>query len=162
MLYTAQIDIAIVTFVMAIVSQVLQRKFYNKDEMKSKQEMMKKNQERIKELMKKEDEKSKKELESLEKEMMDSMSGMMSGSMKMMMFSLIIFVPVFWFLGQNYEKALISLPVPLPWFGGTGEPFIKLYNETNYIGWYVVCSIVFSMILNGLINVHKKITEVKK
>ncbi len=155
MLISAQVDIALIAIALAIVSQMMQRKLVDKKGMKRKQEEMKKKQEMVKELMKRTDEKSKSELQALEQEMMESMSTMMKGSMKLMVFSMILFIPTLWFLSASYEGIAVDLPIPIPWFGG--DRFIMLYNRTNWIGWYVLCSLCFNLGLNAIINLYEKV-----
>lgn len=152
-----QIDIAVITFVLAIVSQILRRILMNPAEMKEKQAAMKEKQGKMKELMNKNDHKSTKELETLQKEMMESMGAMMSGSMKLMFVSMLIFLPIFWYLGSAYGDAVISLPIPIPWFGG--DFLIMLYNETNFYGWYILTSLFFSIILSIVIGQVEKIMK---
>jgi len=91
--------------------------------------------------MSKQDQKSKNQLEALEKEMLDSMNSVMKGSMRLMLYSLVVFIPAFFFMGGFdfgvisfggvYSQATIELPVPLPWFGS--ESIIQFYNETNWL-----------------------------
>src|SRR3989338_6844539 len=105
----------------------------------------------MKELANKSDAKSKNELEALEKEMMEEMGKMMKGCTRMMIF--IIFL--FWFLGEAYKAAVIQLPFPIPWFGENWS--VKLYSETNWIGWYVLCSLVTSLALNAALGLREKV-----
>ena len=150
-----QIDIALVAVALSIVSQLMQRRFVNKKEMKRKQNEMKEKQERMKELMKSEDPKAKNEADALQAEMMENMSTMMKGSMKLMVFSMVLFIPTLWFLSSTYEGIAINLPIPIPWFGG--ESFIMLYNTTSWLGWYILCSLTFSLSLNAAINIYEKV-----
>lgn len=149
-----EVDVAIISFGLSVVSQVMSRKFANRDEMMDKQKKMKDKQQRINELMKKEDAQSKRELESLQQEMLEDMQTMMQGSMRMMIFSMIVFVPTFWFIGETYQKAVFNLPVPIPWFGENWS--VQIYNQTNWMGWYVLCALVFGIVLNAGLNLMKK------
>ncbi len=170
-----QIDIAIITFVLAIVSQILRRILMNPAEMKEKQAAMKEKQGKMKDLMNKNDHKSVKELEEMQKEMMESMGKMMSGSFKLMAISLVFFLPAFYVIGGTdplfgimsaidvigigglYADAIIPLPIPIPWLGG--DFFIMLYNETGWFGWYILTSLFFSITLNVVIGQVEKIMK---
>lgn len=154
-LISPQVDIAMIAIGLSIVSQIIQRKVVNRGEMKRKQAEMKGKQNRIKELMKRNDTKSKNELQVLEREMMEAMSTMMKGSMKMMVYSMILFIPTLWFLSSSYGNEVIPLPISIPWFGT--ESLIQLYNETNWIGWYVLTSLICSLSFNAIINIYEKI-----
>ncbi len=154
MLFGAMADIALITVVLFIVSQIAQNKFMNREEMKKHQDTIKQKQAKMKELMKKEDAKSKNELETLEKEMMQTMQNMMSGSSKVMLVSMVLFLPALWFLGEFYGKEIIPLPVPLPWLSVGFDLFnigtwgMTIYSETNWFGWYFVCFIVLSILFS--------------
>lgn len=164
MFVNPMVDIAGVSLALAIISQFVQGKFMNKDEMKRHQEGMKERNKRMKELMGKDDHKSKNELEALEKEMLESMQKMMNGSMKVMMVSAIVFLPALWFLSATYEKAVIELPIPIPWFisgfnlldPSTWGGIIELYNETNYFGWYFLTYLVITVAINSVMGFFKK------
>ncbi|MFH1224769.1 MAG: EMC3/TMCO1 family protein [Candidatus Diapherotrites archaeon] len=159
MFVNPQIDIVAISALLAIVSQFIQLKFGRRDEMLAAQKEMKARQKRMQELVKRNDGSAKAELERLEKEMMEGMSKMMGGSMKVMVISMVIFLPAFMLIGAAYSSATINLPVPVPWFGGTS--FIMLYNETNWLGWYILCSLVFSLVFSSLMGIYKKSREVK-
>jgi len=162
------IELALVSIAMSFVTQIIQRKFGNRDQMKEHQEKMKTTQKRVKELMTKEDEKSKQERESLEKEMLDSMNTVMKASMKTMVVSMAIVIPVFFLMGAVYEEEIIDLPLPVPWIGTQADllnPFswFELYEQTNWIGWYILVSLLFSLlILSPLIKVYEKMKKREK
>src|SRR3989338_3379606 len=99
MVLGAMAEIAAITVVLALVSQFVQNKYINKDEMKRQQEEIKGKQKRMKELMQKGDQKSKNELDSLEKEMLESMQKMMGSSTTVMIASMVIFIPALLVLG---------------------------------------------------------------
>ncbi|HIH10298.1 MAG TPA: TMCO1/EMC3 family protein [Candidatus Diapherotrites archaeon] len=162
MVFGPLVDIALITAVLAVVSQLVQNKFMNKDEMKTRQEEMKEKQKRMKELMQKGDQKSKNELDALEKEMMESLQAMMSSSTKVMVASMVIFLPAFFVLGALFENAVIQLPIPLPWLKQGFDLFnagtwgIEVYNETTWFGWYFVSYLVITMVINVGRNFFKK------
>ncbi len=156
-MFDPQVEIALISVGIALVSQLLQRKLMPREATQKRQEKIKKHQARMKELANKNDAKSKNELETLEKEMMEEMQVMMQGSTRMMMFSMVFILPVFWFLGEAYKEAIVQLPFPIPWFAENWV--IKFFTETNWIGWYVLCSLVTSLVLNAALNVY---TQLKK
>ena len=146
MIINAMIDISLISLGLAIISQLIQGKFLDREKMKTQQKEMKEKQKIMQELMKKEDLKSKNELESMQKELMQQMQGMMSGSMKMMVASMVIFLPAFAILGFFYSEAIIQLPIPLPWFGT--ESLIEIFTETNWFGWYFVSYLSITILMN--------------
>ncbi|MBI4210201.1 MAG: DUF106 domain-containing protein [Candidatus Diapherotrites archaeon] len=163
MLLNAMADIALISLVLTIASQFIQEKFMKKEEMKRHQETMKANQKRMQELMKRTDEKSKNELDALQKEMMEGMQKMLSGSTKVMMASFVVFVPALWALSAWYEKAIISLPIPLPWLKEGFDLFsigtwgVQVYSQTNWFGWYFVSYLAIMVIMNLTKDAWKKL-----
>ena len=158
-MFDPQVDLALAAVGVSLASNFVQRKVMPKEETKQRQEKIKKHQERMKELANKSDAKSKNELEALEKELMEEMGKMMKGSTRMMMFSMVFIIPLFWFLGEAYKAAVIQLPFPIPWFGENWS--VKLYSETNWIGWYVLCSLVTSLALNAALGLREKVLKKK-
>ena len=145
-LFSPVIDIALFAVVVGIISQVLQRKLMDKKGQKQKQDAMKEKQKRLKELMKKGDEKSKQEAEKLNKELMSDMKEMFKGMQKFMLASLVVIAPIF-LLGVNaYAQDTFVV------FGWNVPHFIF----PPYIVWYFICSIVFSLIFNGIMKVIEK------
>jgi uncharacterized membrane protein (DUF106 family) len=157
-----------ISLFLAVVSQIIQNKFMDKEAMKKHQDDMKAKQKRMKELIGKDDEKSKNELETLEKELMESMQKVMEGSTKTMLFSLVVFLPAFWLLGHFYEKAVIDLPVQIPWFVEGFDLLnistwgIKMYSQTNWLGWYFLTYLVISMIIGAIVSQFKKASKNQK
>ena len=157
-LFSPPVDISLISIFLVTASQIMQRTVVDKREMKRQQDQMKENQKKMKELMSKQDQKSKNQLEALEKEMLDSMNSVMKGSMRLMLYSLVVFIPAFFFMGGFdfgvisfggvYSQATIELPVPLPWFGS--ESIIQFYNETNWLGGDFVSYLVLTLIIGQL------------
>ena len=76
------IDIAIIAFAIAIISQSYENEIHKPEKLKDDQKKMKEMQPKMNELMKKTDEKSKKELGEIQKEYLDITKEMMQGNMK--------------------------------------------------------------------------------
>ncbi|MEM4261730.1 MAG: EMC3/TMCO1 family protein [Candidatus Diapherotrites archaeon] len=158
-LVNPMVDIAIISSVLALLSSIIQNKVMNKKQMKADQEKLKEKNKRMRELMTKNDEKSKNELESLQNEVLEIMQKMMQGTLKFTMISMVFFLPAFWLLSSLYGEAVIGLPFPVPWFGNfdlfnisTWNNLIILYDKTNYLGWYILIYLVFSLIIRFFEN----------
>ena len=167
MFFSPVIEIALVSIVTSTLTQLIQFKFGNRAQLVEQQKKMKETQKRVSELVGKEDEKSKREKESLESEMLESMNTMMKSSMKSMILSFVVVIPVFAFSSSVYENIVVDLPFPVPWFSTNFNLFnplgwFELYNQTNWIGWYVLVSLIFSLLIfNPLMNFYKKMKEKK-
>jgi uncharacterized membrane protein (DUF106 family) len=162
-LFGAMIDLALISIGVSAVLQFVQRKFLNRGQMKVQQEEMKRRQKRMKELMQRQDEKAKSELQQLEKEMMEGMNEMMSGSMKQMFFTMVLIIPLWAFFGWNYADVAINLPIAIPFFEAFNlfDPMSwfgwKFWEQTSWIGWYVLISLSFSIVFNIILTVFKKV-----
>jgi uncharacterized membrane protein (DUF106 family) len=159
-----QLEISIAAAALAVFSQAVQFRFGNKKEMVKHQAELKKHQSRLKELSKNPNASSKKEMEEVEKKMMDSLSVVMKSTNKLLIASMVIFLPAFFVLSAIYGEFTFNLPVPIPWLAP--EPgfelfnpltWFSLYNQTNFVGWYALSSLVFSLlIVNPLIKMWEK------
>lgn len=152
--FDAMLEIALVAMCLAVVSQVVRRKFVDPKKMKEQQKVMKEKQAKIKELAGNEDSKSKAELKRIQTEMLEVTNEMMQGSMRMMMFTFPVYMIAFWGLGYLFGEVTIDLPVPIPWFGENWS--IKLYEQTNWIGWYILISLITGMTLGFIFNAIEK------
>ncbi|HZX34230.1 MAG TPA: EMC3/TMCO1 family protein [archaeon] len=162
--FGALLDISVISAVLAVISKGVQAKFVDRKKMKENQGKMKEKQKRLQELMKKNDQKSKNEAESLQKEMMDSMREMLAGTNKVLIFSLVFFLPAFYLLGLFYGEAIITLPIPMPWLANGFDLFslgtwgVEIYPQTNWFGWYFVSYLAVTLLLNGAEKAYEKIS----
>ncbi len=159
------IDIALVATILAIVLQVFQRVFVNQKKLKLHQEEMKKKQKRISELTAKNNQQSKQEQDRLQEEVMQHFNEIMPEMFKQLIFSFIVVLPVWQFLQGNYIDTIISLPIPIPFFSAFDffNPIswisFKLFESTNWIGWYILVSIIVGIILSIVLHGYEKIKE---
>lgn len=153
-LFNAIVDIALAAVLLALAAQLIRRKLIDDKKMKEQQNTIKEHQKKMRELAGKNDPKSKAELQKAQNEMLEITGDMMQGSMKMMLYSFPLYIGAFWLLGYLYETAVINLPVPVPWFG---ENFsIKLYEQTNWVGWYVLIALISGIVLSVIFKVVDK------
>jgi len=151
MLINATTDIALISIAIVLFSQLLQNKFIDRKKMKEHQEKMREHQKRIQELIKQNDKKSQEELKTINDEIMKSTSEMMQASLRFMIITTPIFLIMFFAIGSFYGNETINLPFPIPWIDG------KVYNQTNWIGWYVLCAIIASIIIKIILNIIEKV-----
>ena len=96
-----------------------------------------------------------KELETLNNEMMAMMSESMKGFPRLMIASLVVFLPLWWLVAGVYGSTRVELFYPL-----------SLFKQT--IGWFwwyfgvsILASIVIGKVVQGIHNaLHKKTPEV--
>ncbi|MDD5163547.1 MAG: EMC3/TMCO1 family protein [Candidatus ainarchaeum sp.] len=148
------VDIAIISFFMAIVSQILQRKLIDRKKMKESQEKMKQMQKQMNELLKRGDEKSKLESSRIQNEMLQLMNAQMKGSMKHMLVSLPIFWIVFAAIGAFYIGVQITSPLPLPIIHRNFA--FEITPNVSWLWWYIYCSLAFSVVLSIILNILDK------
>ena len=156
MFITPMIDILIIVVIATSFMQVLSRKMIDRKKMKAQQKVAKEKSKRIKDLMKSQNPNDKQQAERLQKEMFEDMGAQMQGSMRLLIFSMAIYIPLYAFIGWAYGEAVIQLPFPVPWLGGE-EGLIKFFTETNWFGWYILIALITSAILNIGISVYGKI-----
>ena len=152
------IEIICIAIGMNLFNQLIRRKFYHPKEMKEDQKKMKEIQKKQKELMGKTDEKSKKESEEIQEQMMKHFGETMGKTNKIMIVTMIAILPLYWFvLPTLYNGLIFGLPFPIPWFGKNWS--ILFYTETNWLGLFVLSSIIIGIILNILLKIYEKTKE---
>ena len=152
--FNPMLDIGLIAFALAIVSQLLQRRFLDKKLMKEQQEQIKQKQQKIKELASKKDDKFKSEIEKLETEMLGITNVMMKGSLRHMMFSMAVFLPAFWFIGATYDGAVIYTPIPLPLIHRDFS--FEITARMSWLWYYIYVGIVCNILLNAIMNLMEK------
>ena len=145
------IDIAIIAFAIAIISQVMRMKFINQKKLKDDQKKMKEMQPKMNELMKKTDEKSKKELGEIQKEYLDITKEMMQGNMKYMLFSFPVFIIALYFIKAWYNGIIIPLPFELPFFG----------PDVGWLGWYILMALISSVVVSIVMKIIEIVNKKK-
>ena len=166
-LLNATIDIAIFAIILSIVSKYIQNKYVNHEELKQKQERIKEKQKKMQELIKKDDKESKNKLAELEKEVMQDAQEIMQSSMKSMMFTMLLIIPFFMFFSWNYADVSIQLPIAIPFFAKFEflNPFswinFKLYHYTNWIGWYILVSLICNIAISIILKIYKGLVHKK-
>lgn len=162
------LEVSLIAIVLSSLSQVVQFTFGNKREMMKHQAKMKEKQKKINELAKSSHPGAKKELEQAQNEMLESMQAVMQNMSRTMIFSLVIFVPAFFVLGSLYTGLTFGLPIPIPWLSPEFDllnpvKWFSLYTQTNFLGWYALNSIIFSLvIINPLVKLYEKRKEENK
>ncbi len=163
--FNPQLEVSVIAAALVVVSQAVQEMFGKRKELLKYQEDMKKKQAKMKELVKSTHPNAKKELEEAEKEMLESLNFITKNSMRMMVVSLIVFLPVYFLLGQIYGHLTFNLPIPIPWFAVSLEMFnpftwFELYSQTNFVGWYALNALFFSLfIINPIMKFLQKKNE---
>jgi len=129
--------IALISFGLAVMSALVRNAVLDKDQVKESKEKLKKHQTALKEATKKGDTTGAKRAQE------DLMSVTMENfkqSFKPMMFTMIPFLLVFSWLRKTY--------------GGVGTVVGFSGINLGWLGWYIVCSMVASIILNKILKVY--------
>ncbi|MFH0860532.1 MAG: EMC3/TMCO1 family protein [Candidatus Altiarchaeota archaeon] len=130
---TAGWEIAVISFALMMMSSLVRRAVVDKDKMLEAKEKMKKNQQLLKEATKSGDSKKAKKAQD---EMMTHMMDNMKHSFKPMMYTMIPFLLVFSWIQRRYAEIGIVATV----FG----------IQLGWFGWYFICSMLVSMVLNKM------------
>lgn len=166
MLVDPTIDIALFSIAVVAFGRIVQEKIGSRKILKEHQEKVKEHQKRIQEITKNKDvsslsEKEKNEVQDLQTQMIKGTQEMMGSTMKQMMYTMPVFLGVFWVLQEFYSGAIVQLAVPVPFFSLV-EPFpwitgIQLYSSTNWFGWYILVSLIVSLGINVILKGIEKI-----
>ncbi len=124
--------------------------------MKKKMDNVKKEMDEIRKklnILQKEPEKNQKEIEELTKQMLSKTTESMTASFSTMKYTLPVLTIILALAGIGYSEVPIIIPKPLaiPWFGESLLS-IKWYTQTNWFGWYMLISLITSLILNIVVK----------
>ncbi len=147
MLINPIIDITLIALAVSMFTFIIQEKTGAKKKMEQSKKQMDELKKKIDDLQKN-PEKNKKEIENLTHEMLKNSAETMKASFGTMKYTMIPVLIVFILTGWVYGEETIVFPEPMviPWFG---EGFsIVLYTSTNWFGWYILISLVSSIIIN--------------
>lgn len=150
------LPILAITFILAAVTKLLQRKLVDRKKLAELQRQVKEDQKRMKEL-KKEGEKNKKEIEELQMGMLKRSTEMMNSNMKFSMVTLPIFLAALWGLSALFQGRLLESVVPLPMFSSfniwnpaswlpTGQFSILTGYYKAYFFYYLIAAIIFNVV----------------
>lgn len=145
-------DIVIVAGLFSIISQVLQLVVMDRKTMRETQKKMKEKNKEYKELMKKGNMAGKEELERIQKEIMELTSESMKKMPKMMVVNLIVFLPLFLMVSDVYTGYQVNLAFP----------FSLLGQQVDWIWWYVIASLLISMVVSKVLGTYDSHMEKKK
>ena len=134
-------EVMIISILLALFSVLLSKFLTN-------QEVLKKAKEEIELYRKKSTEAQKegdmKKANKYMSEMIKASQKQMRENMKPMMFSFIMFILAFSWLGANYSDLLVSLPFTVPFLG----------KEINWFWWYLIIIIPMSMFFRKILDVQ--------
>ncbi|RLJ06510.1 MAG: hypothetical protein DRP18_00640 [Candidatus Aenigmatarchaeota archaeon] len=134
-------EVMVISIFLALFSVLLSKFLAN-------QEVLKKAKEEIELYRKKSTEAQKegdmKKANKYMSEMMKASQKQMRENMKPMMFSFIMFILAFSWLGANYSDLLVSLPFTVPFLG----------KEINWFWWYLIIIIPMSMFFRKILDVQ--------
>jgi uncharacterized membrane protein (DUF106 family) len=157
--------ILIIAVVVVLISKFLQKKFIDKEKIKSLQSKVKEKSKLYQDAIKSNDknkiEKSQEEMFAIQSELMQQM---MPGQMKLMLITLPIFMVVFYVLGSFYEGISFNYFFSLPTFEAFNfiNPFTWIPNgfsiSTGYKKAYIFSGLFASIIL----TIVEKMIEKKK
>lgn len=153
-----EVDIFVIVLAVSIVMQIVQRKFLDKKRMKMIQQEMREKSKKLNE-MAKQGKSETKEAKELQGQVMTLMSESFKGMPKQMLFSMAIYVPVFFVVGALYADAVIATPFPVPWLSGEEGSIIKLFTETNWFGYYVLMGLIVSIVIGIVLKVFEKVKK---
>jgi len=156
------IIILVIGIALAIVSKLIQRKFVDKEKMKSLKARIKEKQAEIKKLMK---EGKKDKVAGAQKEMLEINSEMLQGTMKATWISLPVFLVSFAVMSFFYGGMTFPSLIPLPQFANWAilNPFswvpIGITMTTGYYKAYFFYYLIATIIITVIMKIYDKMIK---
>lgn len=136
------IDLALISAGFVAVSQAIQVLVMNRKQLRAHQKKSKALMKEQQELMKKGKDAPAHELERLQREQMELMQGQFKHMPKMMLASMIVFLPLFTIVREQFEGQ--SIPVFFP--------FSVIWQQLDWYWYYVLCSLVVGIFVGQVLN----------
>ncbi|QQR92978.1 MAG: DUF106 domain-containing protein [Candidatus Iainarchaeum archaeon] len=146
------IDLALIAAGFVAVSQAIQVLVMNRKQLRAHQKKSKALMKEQQELMKKGKDAPANELERLQREQMELMQGQFKQMPKMMLASLIVFLPLFTLV--QHEFAGQNIPVFFP--------FSLIWQQLDWYWYYVLCSLIVSVVVGQVLNAYDNHHENKQ
>jgi uncharacterized membrane protein (DUF106 family) len=129
--------IAIISVGMASLSSLVRSATIDREKFREQKKKIKEYQQKMKEAQKRKDYKA---MQHTQSKLSEVMMEQMKHSFKPLMYTMLPFLIVFSWLRSNYTEAglVVRFPVMLPVLG----------DGLGWLGWYILCSMVVSIILN--------------
>jgi uncharacterized membrane protein (DUF106 family) len=151
MLFSPAVDLVLVSALFAVITQTLQSVLTNRKEIRENQKKMQEKNKQYRELMTQGNKANPQELERVQKEIMELTTTSMKSMPKMLVANMIVFLPLFAMVSQTFN----GIQVPLFF------PFKLVWETTDWLWYYVLCSFLISMFVNQVFNWHLKKQETK-
>lgn len=145
-------SLVVVSALFAVISQAVQLIFGNRKETRRVQKAMKEKNKELKELMSKGDQTDKSAVERVQKEMMELSTSTMKNMPKLMIVNMIVFLPLFGLVSHAYEGTKVNLFFPLN----------MIWAQGDWFWFYVLCSLLISLVVNHVLNEYDNHTEKKQ
>jgi uncharacterized membrane protein (DUF106 family) len=152
MLVSPEVDVALIAALIVAISQSLQVLLMNRKQQranqKKSQELMRQHQE----LMKKGSSADQQEMERLQREQMELMGSQFKSMPKMLLGSMIIILPLFTFVREQYQTLTFKLFFP----------FSLIKPHVGWFWYYLLCSFIISIIVGQALNAFDSHHEKKR
>ncbi len=142
MFVSPAIDLALISAAFVAVSQAIQVLVMNRKHLRAHQKKSKALMKEQQELMKKGKDAPAHELERLQREQMELMQGQFKHMPKMMLASMIVFLPLFTVVQGQFEGQ--SIPVFFP--------FSLIWQQLDWYWYYVLCSLLVGIFVGQVLN----------
>lgn len=142
MFVSPAIDLALIAAGFVAVSQAIQVLLMNRKQLRAHQKKSKALMKEQQELMKKGKDAPAHEMERLQREQMELMQAQFKNMPKMMLASLIVFLPLFTIVQHQFEGQII--PVFFP--------FNLIWTQLDWYWYYVLCSLIVSIVVGQVLN----------
>lgn len=137
------VDLVIVSAGFAVISQVIQVLLLDRKETRRIQKQMQEKNKEYREMISKGNA-SKQDLDRIQAELMELSMGSMKRMPKVMIANMIVFLPLFALVSNVYHGTKLA----------TFFPINLIWNELDWFWYYVLCSLLISLVVNAVINAY--------
>lgn len=152
MFVSPTVDLVLVAALFAVISQTIQLVLTNRREIRKTQKEMKEKNKELKELMNKKENLDKPAIERVQNDMMELTTRSMKHMPKMMIVNMIVFLPLFAMVTHAYNGTKVPLFFP----------FNLVWAQADWFWFYVLCSLLISMVVNHALTMFDDHHDQKK
>lgn len=141
MFVSPAVDLVLVSAGFAVISQVIQVLLLDRKETRKIQKKMQEKNKEYREMISKGNS-SKQDLDRIQGELMELSMGSMKRMPKVMIANMIVFLPLFAMVSNVYHGTTLT----------TFFPLNLIWKELDWFWYYVLCSLLISLVVNAVLN----------
>ncbi|MEK6902021.1 MAG: EMC3/TMCO1 family protein [archaeon] len=142
MFVSPAVDLVLVSAGFAVISQTIQLLLLDRKETRRIQKQMQEKNKQYREMISKGEKTNKQDLDKVQAELMELSMGSMKRMPKVMIANMIVFLPLFAMVSNAYHGMKLE----------TFFPINLIWNELDWFWYYVLCSLIISLVVSSALN----------